>query len=77
VPKKPFQFLLVNVLREYLARDLGVPTPFPCDKERLYDDFGGWAGQEGQAWGRMAQEGRAWGGGWWVGTGWRCGDGWR
>lgn len=40
VAKKPYQFLLVNVLREYLERDLGVPTPFPLDKERLFDDFG-------------------------------------
>ncbi|KAL4441265.1 hypothetical protein ABPG77_011502 [Micractinium sp. CCAP 211/92] len=39
VAKKPYQFLLVNVLREYLERDLGVPTPFPLDKERLFDDF--------------------------------------
>ena len=40
VARKPFQFLLVNVLREYLQRDLSVPTPFPLDKERLFDDFG-------------------------------------
>ncbi|KAL4452283.1 hypothetical protein ABPG75_007945 [Micractinium tetrahymenae] len=39
VAKKPYQFLLVNVLREYLERDLGVPTPFPLDKERVFDDF--------------------------------------
>ncbi|PSC72218.1 5 -3 exoribonuclease 2 [Micractinium conductrix] len=41
VPKKPYQFLLVGVLREYLQRDLAphAPTPFPLDKERLYDDF--------------------------------------
>jgi 5'-3' exoribonuclease 2 len=40
VARKPYQFLLVNVLREYLERDLRVATPFPWDKERLYDDFG-------------------------------------
>ncbi|KAL4419897.1 hypothetical protein ABPG75_006995 [Micractinium tetrahymenae] len=39
VAKKPYQFLLVNVLREYLERDLGVPTPSPLDKERVFDDF--------------------------------------
>ncbi|RMZ55310.1 hypothetical protein APUTEX25_003448, partial [Auxenochlorella protothecoides] len=37
--RKPFQFLLVSALREYLALDLGVPTPWPLDRERLYDDF--------------------------------------
>ena len=40
VARKPFQFLLVAVLREYLERDLRVPTPFPFDKERVFDDFG-------------------------------------
>ncbi len=40
VAKKPYQFLLVGVLREYLQRDLHVPTPFPFDKERIFDDFG-------------------------------------
>ena len=39
IAKKPYQFLMVNVLREYLERELGVPTPFEMDKERLYDDF--------------------------------------
>ncbi|EFN54814.1 hypothetical protein CHLNCDRAFT_24310, partial [Chlorella variabilis] len=39
VAKKPYQFLLVGVLREYLERDLRVHTPFPWDKERVYDDF--------------------------------------
>ena len=37
---KPYQFLLVNVLREYLALELHVQTPFPFDMERVYDDFG-------------------------------------
>lgn len=44
VAKKPYQFLLVGVLREYLQKDLFVPTPFPFDRERVYDDFGArWA----------------------------------
>lgn len=37
---KPFQFLMVNILREYLAMELSVQTPFPFDAERVYDDFG-------------------------------------
>lgn len=37
---KPFQFLMVNTLREYLALELSVRTPFPFDAERVYDDFG-------------------------------------
>jgi hypothetical protein len=40
VARKPFQFLLVAVLREYLALALKVPgLPFPFDPERVYDDF--------------------------------------
>ncbi|GAB4819079.1 hypothetical protein N2152v2_006125 [Parachlorella kessleri] len=39
VAKKPYQFLLVGILREYLQRDLHAPTPFPFDKERVFDDF--------------------------------------
>ncbi|KAI3438142.1 hypothetical protein D9Q98_000583 [Chlorella vulgaris] len=39
VAKKPYQFLWVSVLREYLERDLRVHTPFPWDKERVFDDF--------------------------------------
>ena len=38
---KPYQFLMVNVLREYLALELNVQTAFPFDVERVYDDFGG------------------------------------
>ena len=37
---KPYQFLLVSVLREYLALEMAVQTPFPYDVERIYDDFG-------------------------------------
>ena len=37
---KPYQFLMVNVLREYLALELHVQTHFPFDVERVYDDFG-------------------------------------
>ena len=40
VARKPYQFLHVNVLREYLAMELRVDTPFPFDPERAYDDFG-------------------------------------
>lgn len=37
---KPFQFLQLNVLREYLAHDLYVPNlPFAWDLERCIDDF--------------------------------------
>ncbi len=40
VARKPYQFLLVGVLREYLALELRVPNmPFPFDPERIYDDF--------------------------------------
>ncbi|GLC40571.1 hypothetical protein PLESTF_001013400 [Pleodorina starrii] len=40
VARKPFQFLLVSVLREYLALELKVPgLPFPFDQERVFDDF--------------------------------------
>lgn len=41
IARKPYQFLLVNVLREYLAFELRTPLPFPYDPERVYDDFGG------------------------------------
>jgi 5'-3' exoribonuclease 2 len=38
--EKPFQFLQLNVLREYLAHDLYVPNlPFAWDLERCIDDF--------------------------------------
>jgi 5'-3' exonuclease len=37
---QPFQFLLLNVLREYLAHDLYVPNlPFAWDLEHVIDDF--------------------------------------
>ena len=42
VAKKPFQFLWVGRLREYLAlefkQDQGMP--FKYDQERVFDDFG-------------------------------------
>ena len=41
IARKPYQLLHVNVLREYLAMELRVDTPFPFDPERAYDDFGG------------------------------------
>ena len=40
IARKPYQFLHVNVLREYLAMELRVDTPFPFDPERAFDDFG-------------------------------------
>lgn len=38
--QKPYQFLLVSRLREYLALEFNVQAPFPVDPERIYDDFG-------------------------------------
>jgi hypothetical protein len=41
VAKKPYQFLLVSRLREYLALEFrSITAPFPVDVERVYDDFG-------------------------------------
>jgi hypothetical protein len=40
IAKKPYQFLLVSRLREYLAIEFNVQAPFPIDPERIYDDFG-------------------------------------
>lgn len=40
VMRKPFQFLSVVLLREYLALEFRIPhLPFPFDKERVLDDF--------------------------------------
>lgn len=40
VMRKPFQFLSVVLLREYLTLEFRVPhLPFPFDKERILDDF--------------------------------------
>ncbi|CAL8463003.1 g2537 [Coccomyxa elongata] len=39
IAKKPYQFLLVNRLREYLSLEFRVDAPFPVDTERIYDDF--------------------------------------
>eukprot|EP00884_Botryococcus_braunii_P023039 jgi/Botrbrau1/9419/Bobra.0252s0043.1 len=39
IARKPYQFLLVNVLREYLAFEMRTPVPFPWDEERIFDDF--------------------------------------
>lgn len=40
IAKKPYQFLLVSRLREYLAIEFSIQAPFPIDPERIYDDFG-------------------------------------
>jgi 5'-3' exonuclease len=40
IAKKPYQFLLVSALREYLAFEMKTDTPFPWDQERVFDDFG-------------------------------------
>ncbi len=40
IAKKPYQFLHVGLLREYLALEFAVPTPFEWKQERIYDDFG-------------------------------------
>ena len=40
VMKKPYQFLMVNLLREYLGLEFKIPRlPFPFDRERVLDDF--------------------------------------
>ncbi|KAG2435630.1 hypothetical protein HXX76_006833 [Chlamydomonas incerta] len=40
IARKPYQFLLVSILREYLALELKVPNlPFEFDPERVFDDF--------------------------------------
>lgn len=42
IAKKPYQFLMINVLRDYLEKELGANSahlPFALDKERLFDDF--------------------------------------
>jgi len=36
---KPFQFLHIPILKEYLRRDLYVETPFGFDLERVVDDW--------------------------------------
>lgn len=42
IAKKPYQFLLISALREYLTLEFEppVPLPFPYDPERIVDDFG-------------------------------------
>ena len=42
VAKKPYQFLWVSILREYLAFEFKPESPlsFEWDQERVYDDFG-------------------------------------
>ena len=36
---KPYQFVTISVLREYLANDLKCRTPFPYSTERVLDDW--------------------------------------
>ena len=42
VARKPYQFLLVPVLREYITHEFAPerPLPFAYDLERVIDDFG-------------------------------------
>ena len=42
IAKKPYQFLWVSILREYLAFEFKpeVPLSFEWDQESVYDDFG-------------------------------------
>ena len=42
IARKPYQFLMIPVLREYLALEFQPeqPLPFPYDPERVIDDFG-------------------------------------
>ena len=40
IAKKPYQMVMINVLREYLLFDLGVPNcSFKMDVERIVDEF--------------------------------------
>jgi len=42
VARKPYQFLLIPVLREYITHEFAPerPLPFAYDLERVIDDFG-------------------------------------
>ena len=42
IARKPYQFLMIPVLKEYLALEFQPeqPLPFTYDPERIIDDFG-------------------------------------
>ena len=62
VAKKPYQFLLVSRLREYLALEFRIAAPFPVDVERVYDDFGALLAPDSLAKQFLGLENRLWAG---------------